>query len=275
VLIKVIDARQDLSIQVHPDDRAAAGSGHLGKTETYHVLASEPGSMIALGLRPEVAMEAFAAACRAGEPTAGLLRWHPARSGESVLIPAGTIHSLGAGCVVFEAQQPSEITYRLDDWGRLGVDGKPRALHLADGLAACDPASRPTPSAPLPLRTSAGRRHLLSACPYFAVERIAFVFGETSFATTSESPQTLTVLRGGITAITAAGTTQLNSGETAIVSAACGSVRLTATAPSILLRTWVPDLDAEVIASALAAGNSARQVAALVRTAPELANIQR
>jgi mannose-6-phosphate isomerase len=191
------------------------------------------------------------------------------------LIPAGTIHSLGAGCVVFEAQQPSEITYRLDDWGRLGVDGKPRALHLADGLAACDPNSRPTPSAPLPLRTSAGRRHLLSACPYFAVERIAFAFGETSFATTSESPQTLTVLRGSVNVATEAGVVQFSSGETAIVSAACGSVRLTATAPAILLRTWVPDLVAEVIASALAAGHSARQVAALVRTTPELGKARR
>src|SRR5690606_4328822 len=120
LLIKLIDAQADLSIQVHPDNDAASALAALGKTETYHVLASEPGSRIALGLRPDITPATFAAACRAGERTTGLLRWIPAQAGETILIPAGTVHALGAGCMVFEAQQPSEITYRLDDWGRLG-----------------------------------------------------------------------------------------------------------------------------------------------------------
>lgn len=269
LLIKVIDAQQDLSIQVHPDNQLAASMGRLGKTETYHVLASDPGSMIALGLLPDVSLEVFAAACRAGEPTANLLRWLPARPGESILIPAGTIHALGAGCVVFEAQQPSELTYRLDDWNRLGVDGKPRPLHLDEGLAASNPASRPLPSAPLPLRSKAGRRDLLSACQYFAIERIALARGEAVLATTSDSPQTLTVLRGEFTAGTSAGQVHLGHGETGIVAAACRQVHLQATAPAVLLRTWVPDLEAEVVAHLLAAGHSARQVSTLAGALPD------
>jgi mannose-6-phosphate isomerase len=269
LLIKVIDAQQDLSIQVHPDNRVAGRSGRLGKTETYHVLASDPGSAVALGLLPHVSLETFAAACRAGQPTADLLRWLPARPGESILIPAGTIHALGAGCVVFEAQQPSELTYRLDDWGRLGVDGNPRALHLDEGLAASNPASRPLPSGPLPLRSAAGRRHLLSASQYFAIERIALARGETVLATTSDSPQTLTVLRGGLTVDTPAGQLHLGHGETGIVAAACRQVRLQATVPAVLLRTWVPDLDTEVVAPALASGHSARQVSALAGALPD------
>lgn len=272
VLIKVIDANTDLSIQVHPDDEAVAGMGQLGKTETYHVLAGKPGSRIALGLRPDVPTEEFAAACQAGRRTADLLRWLPARPGESIMIPAGTIHALGAGCLVFEAQQPSEITYRLDDWGRLGIDGQPRALHLADGLAAFDPNSRPESMAPLPIRTTAGRRHLLAACRYFAVERIALARGETLHATTSDSPQTLTVLRGGVSPGTITGQLELCSGETAIVAAAQASVALVATAPAIILRTWVPDLAAEIIAPALAAGHSERQVAALAGSLSDIAD---
>lgn len=271
VLIKVIDASTDLSIQVHPDDSAATSVGQLGKTETYHVLAGEPGSRIALGLRPDVSAEEFATTCRAGQPIAALLRWLPARPGESIMIPAGTVHALGAGCLVFEAQQPSEITYRLDDWGRLGIDGQPRALHLADGLAALAPNSRPKSRAPLPTRTTAGRRHLLAACRYFAVERIALARGETVHATTSGSPQTLTVLRGDITAGTSPGQVALCSGETAIVAADQAGVALVAITPAVILRTWVPDLTSEIIAPALAAGHPERQVAALAGSLPDIA----
>jgi mannose-6-phosphate isomerase len=263
LLIKVIDAQADLSIQVHPDNDAASALGTLGKTETYHVLASEPGSRIALGLRPDVTPAAFSAACRAGKPTSDLLRWIPAHAGETILIPAGTVHALGAGCMVFEAQQPSEITYRLDDWGRLGVDGRPRSLHVEEGLAAYDPASRPLPITPLRLRSASGRRNLLTACQFFAVERIALARGETAIATTSGSPQTLTVLRGGTTAATNDGSLALHGGDTAIVTAACNAVMLTATAPAVVLRTWVPDLEREVMAPALSGGHGVEQVMAL------------
>ena len=272
VLIKVIDASMDLSIQVHPDDEAASGLNQLGKTETYHVLAGEPGSRIALGLRPGVSVDQFAAACWGGQRTSDLLRWLPARPGESILIPAGTVHALGAGCLVFEAQQPSEITYRLDDWGRLGIDGKPRALHLAEGLAAFDPDSRPAPMTPLEIRSAAGRRHLLAACRYFAVERIALARGETITAATSDSPQTLTVLRGGVTATTGAGPMSLCNGESAIVTADQTSVSLAATAPAVILRTWVPDLASEILIPALAAGHPVHQVTALAGSLPDIAN---
>lgn len=271
VLIKVIDAQEDLSIQVHPDDDAASTRAALGKTETYHVLASELGSRIALGVRPDVSAAAFAATCRAGEPTTGLLRWIPARAGETILIPAGTVHALGAGCMVFEAQQPSEITYRLDDWGRLGVDGRPRDLHVAEGLAVYDPASRPAPITPLRLRSTGGRRHLLTACRFFAVERIALARGERVIATTSGSPQTLTVLQGAATAATDSGGLDLGSGETAIVTAACAAVTLTATAPAVILRTWVPDLEREIVAPALAAGHDAARITALAGSLSHLA----
>ena len=125
LLVKLIDGQADLSIQVHPDDRAAAAAGlGTGKTEAYHILAAEPGSIIYLGLDPEVTPEEFAASClRANGSAAGCLRQVPAAPGMTVLIPAGTPHALGAGVLLYEIQQPSNVTFRLDDWGRVDAAG--------------------------------------------------------------------------------------------------------------------------------------------------------
>ncbi|MDQ3410568.1 MAG: class I mannose-6-phosphate isomerase [Chloroflexota bacterium] len=272
LLIKLIDASEDLSIQVHPGNDAAAAEIRLGKTETYHVLASAAGSTIALGLLPEISATDFAAACRTGMGVSERLRWIPARTGESILIPAGTVHALGAGCLVFEAQQPSEITYRLHDWDRLGIDGGPRPLHLDDGLAVYDPASRPGPIAPLGLRSASGRRHLLTACRYFAVERIALARGEEMSTTATGSPHTLTVLRGAVEAGSDVGQVAVAGGETAIAAAAC-PVRLRATAPAVLLRTWVPDLLTEIVIPALAAGHEPAAVSALAGSLPDITTV--
>ncbi len=129
LLVKLIDGHEDLSIQVHPDDRAAAAAGlGTGKTEAYHILAAEPGSVIYLGLEPGVKLEEFAASClRANGSAAGCLRRVPAEPGLTVLIPAGTPHALGAGILLYEIQQPSNVTFRLDDWGRVDASGAARA----------------------------------------------------------------------------------------------------------------------------------------------------
>ena len=135
LLVKLIDGQADLSIQIHPDDRAAAAAGlGTGKTEAYHVLAAEPGSVIYLGLDPEVMLEEFAASCLlANGSAAGCLRRIPAAPGMTVLIPAGTPHALGAGILLYEIQQPSNVTFRLDDWGRVDASGIARALHHREG----------------------------------------------------------------------------------------------------------------------------------------------
>ena len=120
LLIKLIDARADLSIQVHPDDHAAAAAGQAtGKTEAYHILAAEPDSVLYLGLSPEVRQDDFATASLRADGSAGqLLRQITITPGMTILIPAGTLHAPGAGTVLYEIQQPSNVTYRLDDWAR-------------------------------------------------------------------------------------------------------------------------------------------------------------
>ncbi len=270
VLVKLIDAARNLSIQLHPDDEGAP-AGHLGKTEVYHVLASDPGAAIALGLLPGVTPDSFAAACRSGGGTAAdLLRWLPAIPGTTILIPAGTVHALGAGSVVFEAQQPSDVTYRLDDWGRLDAAGRPRELHLDAGLAVLDPASRPEPIAPLRIPSGSGRRQLLAACRYFALERIALAAGEAANLRAPDGPQAVTCLRGAALVTTVAGAAVLNHGGTVVLPAAAGEGDLVATRPCVVLRTWVPDLTADVVDPARRGGYDDRSIAALAGPLPDV-----
>ena len=256
LLVKLLDATENLSIQVHPNDAAARPHDQLGKTEAWHVLAAEPGGMLYLGLRQDTTVEAFAAACRQGAgAAAGCLRQIPAVPGTTVFIPAGTVHALGAGVVVYEVQQPSDVTYRLDDWGRRDTAGQPRALHLDDGLAVVDPASRPEPIASVSLADVGVRRRLLAACRYFALEEIATDAGAYDVAVGTEGPQVVTCLRGAVAVTVGDDAVDLATGETAIVAAGADG-RLWGATPATVLRTWVPRLASDVVAPARAAGAS-------------------
>jgi mannose-6-phosphate isomerase len=271
VLLKLIDAAQHLSIQVHPDDAAARPLSKLGKTEAWHVLAAEPGACLYVGLRPGVTAAAFADAARAGQRVAPLLRRLPALPGSTILLPAGTVHALGAGVMVYEVQQQSDITYRLDDWGRVDpVSGLPRELHLEKGLGALKPDLRPEVIAPVRLPSQAGQRFLIVACRKFAVERITLQVGDQIDLAVRDSPQALTCLCG-VTDIVGGGASQsLRTGQTAITPAGHHGMSIRAVEPAVLLRAWIPDLLTDVIVPAMIAGASPQQVGALAGPLPDL-----
>jgi mannose-6-phosphate isomerase len=257
LLVKLIDGQADLSIQVHPDDRAAAAAGlGTGKTEAYHILAAEPGSVIYLGLDPEVKLEDFASSClRANGSAAGCLRRVPAEVGMTVLIPAGTPHALGAGILIYEIQQPSNVTFRLDDWGRVDAAGLARPLHHREGLVLVDPLSRPEPIPRVPLRDAAADRALLVATSYFALERIALAEDAAIRLAAVESPQVLTPVAGAVMLDASGWVAAVAAGETIILPAGQAGT-LSGRRDSVILRGWVPDLDREVTAPARAAGAS-------------------
>ena len=173
LLVKVLDAHQVLSVQVHPDDALGRRlADDNGKTEAWVVLHAEPGSQIYAGLRPGVTREAFAAAMEAGavEP---LLHAYPARAGDCILIKAGTVHAIGAGIVLAEVQQMSDATFRVHDWGRVGADGRPRELHPDQALESIDFAAGPVdPIAPEVIAIPGGLRERLTCCRYFELERL-------------------------------------------------------------------------------------------------------
>jgi mannose-6-phosphate isomerase len=151
LLIKFLDANRDLSIQVHPDD--AFGSTltppDLGKTEAWYVMHAEPGSKIYAGLKSGVDCDAFSAAVESGQTESVMHSFEPT-AGDCVFIKAGTMHAIGAGLLIAEIQQASDTTFRICDWGRVGDDGKPRDLHIEQGIKATDfhrgPVQPETPS---------------------------------------------------------------------------------------------------------------------------------
>jgi len=136
LLFKLLDARENLSIQVHPDDELARtwAPGEGGKTEAWVVLEADPAAHILLGLKPGVDHAVLKRELATGTLPLCLARYEP-RPGQCYFVPAGTVHALGGGTAVFEVQQTSDATFRLYDWGRVDAQGRPRALHLEAGLA--------------------------------------------------------------------------------------------------------------------------------------------
>lgn len=130
ILIKYIDAAQNLSVQVHPnDDYARVNEGDNGKTEMWYIISADKGSGIYCGFKRDTDKDEFLAKVRDGS-VEELLNFIPVKSGDCFLIESGTVHAIGAGCVICEIQQNSNVTYRVYDYNRIGADGKPRELHV-------------------------------------------------------------------------------------------------------------------------------------------------
>lgn len=136
-LAKLLDAREDLSLQVHPPASIAAAMQGEPKTEMWYVAAALPGARFLAGLRPGVTREEFVRRSADGT-VAGCFHELPVQAGDVLFVPSGRVHALGAGIVIFELQQNSDTTYRVFDFNRLGLDGRPRPLHVAEALRAID-----------------------------------------------------------------------------------------------------------------------------------------
>jgi mannose-6-phosphate isomerase len=163
LLIKLLDARERLSVQVHPPVSMAKELGGEPKTECWYFLHAAEGAAIYAGLRNGVTREIFDAALRSGAVEETLHR-ASSRTGESIFIPSGRLHAIGEGLLIVEVQQNSDTTYRVFDWNRSGLDGKPRELHIGESLASIDfadfePAVTPSSA------------NLVADCPYFHVEK--------------------------------------------------------------------------------------------------------
>jgi len=172
LLLKLIDAAKNLSVQVHPSDALARSKGQpFGKTECWVVLEAEPGARLALGVERETSPEELRSAAQSGG-LEELLRWIPVQKGDVFFIPAGQIHALGAGILVAEVQENSDTTYRLYDYNRRDKDGGPRPLHLDEALEAAILMPYRTPELP---QATDGRQRLCE-CPYFTVDRIRVHF---------------------------------------------------------------------------------------------------
>lgn len=246
LLIKFLDAHQVLSLQVHPND--ALGHrlvGDNGKNEAWVVLHAEPGSRIYAGLKPGVTRQEFESAMKAHTVSELVHSFEPV-SGDCIMIPAGTVHAIGAGIVLAEIQQMSDATFRVDDWGRVGPDGRPRQLHLAEALEATDFERGPVgPWVPRPVPTGnpAVQHEELARCPYFEINRwqlhACVDLGDADYARFT----VLIILSGEVEVQSAySNTLKAGRGTTVLLPAAAGACRVTPVGPETaeLLACGVP-----------------------------------
>ncbi len=172
LLIKLIDSRERLSVQVHPNDETARAFGGEAKTEMWYVLDAEAGAGVFAGLKPGVDETVFRQALLS-KKLEELMNRVPVAPGDAVFIPGGRVHAIDAGCLLLEVQQNSNTTYRIYDWDRVGADGRPRPLHLAEALQVIRWNDRDNPRVvprPLDPQGADGRWEILRT-PYFVLER--------------------------------------------------------------------------------------------------------
>ncbi len=227
ILIKLIDAADKLSVQVHPDDAyAKADNGENGKTECWYILDAEPGAELLYGFERDVTREEFLQAVEDNRLTE-ITRRVPVKPGDVVFIPSGTLHAIGAGILLAEVQQNSNATYRIYDYGRPGNDGKPRPLHkekAADVLRYTRAEGDFLPCGEK-MAVAGGARTELVSCPLFRTSlleidgRMADAADETSFVS-------LLVLSGEGTLTAPGQSLRLKKGGSVFVPAGTGDYTL-------------------------------------------------
>jgi mannose-6-phosphate isomerase len=246
LLAKFIDAQDKLSVQVHPADEYAHQheGGKLGKTEAWYILHANPGAAIIHGLARAVSREETRQAI-ADVTLETLLHDEPVQAGDVIFVPAGTVHAIGAGIVLYELQEYSDVTYRQYDYGRLTAEGKPRELHVEKALDVMDyePTSihkvQPVILPDLPDHT---KHRCLVACRYFVLEELTLQ-GTLADTTSHSSCQILSLLDGACTL--SAGQDEplaLGKGDSVVLPAALGAYHLTGE-NCRLLRSYVPTPD--------------------------------
>ncbi len=248
LLLKFLFPEQWLSVQVHPDDAYArmheAASGGMGKTEMWHVISAKPDASVLVGLKPEVAAEKFRQKISDGSVEECIERI-PIFAGDTIFVPAGTVHTIGPGMVLCEIQENSDLTYRVFDYNRKGSDGKPRALHVEQALAVTRFGKQIGGKLPRVQRERSGRTvTLCAACRHFATEKWELL-GRANRATMMDRFEMYVFLEGaGRIETPSAPPQNYAAGEAWFMPASLGAFQLTPTVPTTLLRVFVPDMDA-------------------------------
>lgn len=243
LLAKYIFTSAWVSVQVHPDDEYARvhDPGNVGKCEMWYILEADANAEFLLAVKPGITKEALKAAFEKGT-SKQLLQRHRANTGEAVFIPPGTVHALGPGLVLFEVEQNSDLTYRLDDFGRVGLDGKQRPLHLVKGLDVIQEGLLPRSDIPrLEFQEPFGTRRYVMACSYFAVE-VLFLRKMVTFTSSPERVEVYSVLEGEGRVENTAGWLGYRTGETWIIPPAAGAYRFVPQEQTCLLKFYVPNL---------------------------------
>jgi mannose-6-phosphate isomerase len=247
LLAKFIDANAQLSVQVHPKDDYARvhEGGKLGKTEFWYILAAEPGSKIIHGFKAPTDQAAVQAAIQ-NVSLDQLLYEVPVTAGDVVLVPAGTVHAIGAGILLYELQEYSDVTYRMYDYGRLSASGQPRELHIASSLAVTD--YHPSPAVKMQAvkmaDTDEYEDYCLVACKYFLTHELRLKQGGSVVGTTGASCIILSSLNADARIYYGEGLEQhepISKGQSVVLPADLGGFRMEGSGS--LLLSYVPSLE--------------------------------
>jgi len=234
LLIKILDAQDTLSLQVHPPAAKAAELKGEPKTELWFITDARPDAALYAGLRHGVTRAEFERRIADGT-VAECFHRHAVRAGDALFLPSGRVHAIGAGNVIFEIQQNSDTTYRVFDWNRVGLDGKPRELHIAESLASIDFDDFEPPLAPGTTRPEGPARvRELVRCPLFTVEQWTL----DTAGTVPLAPgimHLLAAVTGRLRVEAAPGTVDLTPGHFALVPASVNAT-LRAEQPAAWLR---------------------------------------
>ena len=231
LLLKILDARSDLSIQVHPPADVAEELGGEAKTEMWYIAHAESGSQVYAGLKPGITADKLQQSLADGT-TADLVHAIPVKAGDFLFIESGRLHAIGQGILIYEFQQNSDTTYRVFDWNRLGLDGVPRRLHVDQALKSIDFSDIE------PEMTKADGETLVS-CPYFVVEKWSLNAAEERRGGETGQFAVFTVITGRIHC----GSRQFTAGDFfAIPAATASTISLRAVdSPASVLRMTLPE----------------------------------
>jgi mannose-6-phosphate isomerase len=239
LLIKFLDTADWLSVQVHPDDAQAerlVGPGAWGKTEAWHVLEAEPGARGLVGVRAGTSRAELAA--RLAKGTAHeLMRELAFTVGETILVPAGTLHTIGPGVLLYEAQQSSDATFRAHDWNR--PSGPDRPLHVEESIEVADPGAAAVVSPRPPLTGTAAAT--VATCPYFRLDLLRVAEAPLEADTEGRSFHLLTAIDGSAEIDVGGRSLVVESRRTALVAGGAGPYRVSAIGEHVeLMQASVP-----------------------------------
>ena len=267
LLVKFLFTTEKLSVQVHPPDPyARQREGSEGKTEMWHVLHAEAGARLAVGLRDEVLAiqgldrRTLRTAIESGD-IEDMLHWREVGEGETFYVPAGTIHTIGAGLVLCEIQQNSDVTYRLYDYKRPGNDGRPRTLHVEKGLEVLQMRTPGGRTSPIKCQRDQTTLLSLAACPYFATEK--HLLERACRQSTGGRFEIWIGLEGEAEFEAGGQRAMCRKGEVIVMPAAAGNFSVIPASGAVFLRTFQPDLEADIRAPLRAQGFSEQELQAM------------
>ncbi len=245
LLYKFICAREKLSVQVHPGANSPLGEA---KTECWYVVDAEPGAELIVGVAPQGRNREETLALLKSSRCEEVLRRWPARKGDVFFIPAGTVHAITEGLLLYEVQQNSDTTFRLYDWGRVDSQGKSRTLHLEEASEVADIEQREGYNIQsVQVNRESHTEDYLVACPYFALVKWHDFQSRASLVTRGKF-RVLSVVVGSFKLMWDSGESMsLNLGDTVLIPASLESVQLESHSPdSEFILSWVPDMEDEI-----------------------------